>query len=100
METKPNVTSMRLYHNLTEVVPLMAFDDVKNTKFFLSIDGKIFEGEGLTHGEPLLDEIDFDRLVQTVEPLMQPGRDTLWVLAGRVDSNLQKINKILKNTSS
>ena len=80
LEIKANITSTRLYRNLTEAVPLMALYDVKNAKLC-----KIFEGECLTHREPLLDETDFDRFVQTVEPLMQPGRDILWVLAGRTD---------------
>ena len=86
VEINANVTSTRLYRNLTEAVPLIAFYDVKNAKLC-----KIFAGEGLTHREPLLDEDDFERFVQTVEPLMQPGRDILWVLAGRTDSNLPKI---------
>ena len=41
VEIKANVTSTRLYQNLTESVPLMAFYDVKNAKLC-----KIFEGEG------------------------------------------------------
>ena len=44
----------------------------------------------------MLDEADFERFVATVEPLMQAGRDVLWVLAGRTDSNLAKVKKILR----
>ena len=51
---------------------------------------------GLTHREPLLEEKDFERFVATVEPLMKGGRDVLWVMTGRTDSNLPKIKKILK----
>ena len=50
---------------------------------------------GLTHREPLVDEVDFERFVQTIEGLMQAGRDVLWVLAGRTDSNVPKIRKVL-----
>ena len=50
---------------------------------------------GLTHREPLLDATDFERFVATVDPLLKPGRDVVWVLAGRTESNLPKIKKIL-----
>jgi hypothetical protein len=50
---------------------------------------------GLTHREPLLDEVDFERFVATVDPLLKAGRDVAWVLAGRTESNLPKIKKIL-----
>ena len=43
----------------------------------------------------MLDEDHFERFVRTVEPLMQAGRDVLWVLPGRTDSNLAKVEKIL-----
>ena len=49
----------------------------------------------LTHREPLLDEVDFERFVQAIDPLMQAGRDVLWVLAGRTDSSVPKIRKIV-----
>ena len=51
---------------------------------------------GLTHREPLLDEPDFERFVATVERLLQAGRDVLWVLAGRTDSNLPKVKNLLR----
>ena len=50
---------------------------------------------GLTHREPLLDEGDFLRFVSTVEPLMKAGRDVMWVLVGRTESNLPKVKKVL-----
>ena len=40
-EVKANVTSTRLYQNLTASVPCMGFYDVKNAKLT-----SIFEGEG------------------------------------------------------
>jgi len=49
----------------------------------------------LTHREPILDEPDFTRFVTTVEPLLRPSRDVLWVVVGRTESNLPKIRKIL-----
>ena len=48
---------------------------------------------GLTHREPLLDEPDFERFVQKIEPLMKAGRDVLWVLAGRMESNISQAEK-------
>jgi len=50
---------------------------------------------GLTHREPLLDEADFERFLAAVEPLMKPARDVLWVLAGRTESNVPKVRKLL-----
>ncbi len=50
---------------------------------------------GLTYREPLLDDTEFERFVATVEPLMHAGRDVLWVLAGRTDSNLPKVKNML-----
>ncbi len=38
---------------------------------------------------------DFERFVATVEPLMHAGRDVLWVLVGRTDSNLPRVKTIL-----
>ena len=55
----------------------------------------VFEGQGLTHREPVLDESDFDRYLQSLEPLMVPGRDILWVLGGRTETNRQKLKRIL-----
>ena len=43
------------------------------------------------HREPLLDEADFERFVQAFDSLMQAGRDVLWVLVGRTDSNIPKV---------
>ena len=47
------------------------------------------------HREPLLDEADFERFVQAFDSLMQAGRDVLWVLVGRTDSNIPKVKTIL-----
>jgi hypothetical protein len=44
----------------------------------------------------LVDEVDFERFVASVDPLLKAGRDVLWVLAGRTDSNLPKLKKILQ----
>ncbi len=43
----------------------------------------------------MLDTVDFERFVRTVDPLLKAGRDVVWVLAGRTESNLNKIKKIL-----
>jgi len=43
----------------------------------------------------VLDEGDFERFVATVDPLLKAGRDVLWVLVGRTESNLPKVRKLL-----
>ena len=43
-----------------------------------------------------MDEDDFDRFVETCEPLMKPSRDVMWVLVGRTDTNLEKVKRILR----
>ena len=55
----------------------------------------MYTRQGLTHREPLVDEADLERFVQTIDPLMHPHRDVLWVLVGRTESNLPKVKKIL-----
>ena len=87
-EIKVSVAQTRLYQNLTGNATCMAFYDVKNAKLCT-----LFQGEGLTHREPVLDETDFERFVETVEPLLQAKRDVLWVLCGRADSNGPKVKK-------
>ena len=52
-------------------------------------------GQPLTHREPALDEADFERDLKSLTPLMQAGRDVLWVLTGRTESNLPKIKRLL-----
>ena len=61
------------------------FERVVRTLFF----------PGLTHREPLLDEVDFLRFITTVDPLMKAGRDVMWVLVGRTESSLPKVKKVL-----
>ena len=82
----------RLYKNLTDSASCMGFYDVKNAKLCT-----IFQGEGLTHREPVLDEADFERFAETVEPLLQAKRDVLWVLCGRTESNVFNVKKTLRN---
>ena len=55
---------------------------------------------GLTHREPLVDEVDFERFVRAIEGLMQAGRDVLWVLAGRTDSSIPQIKGLLAKFKS
>lgn len=55
----------------------------------------IFEGEGLTHREPALDEEDFERYVKSFSPLAQHGRDILCVLGGRTQTNNGKLRRIM-----
>ena len=90
VEINATVTQTRLYQNLIDVVRCMGYYDVKNAKLC-----NVYHGEGLTHREPVVDEADFSRFVATIEPLLQPNRDVLWVMAGRTESNLPKIRKVL-----
>ena len=68
----------------------MGYYDVKNAKLC-----KQYENENWWHREPLVDETDLDRFIGAVEPLMEPGRDCVWLSCGRVESNLPKIRKLL-----
>ena len=43
----------------------------------------------------MIDEDDFDRFVTCCKPLLHPARDVMWVMAGRTESNLNKLKKIL-----
>ncbi len=43
----------------------------------------------------LLDGVDFQGFVATVDPLMKAGRDVMWVLVGRTESSLPRANKVL-----
>ena len=62
--------------NFTEAATVTGFYyDVKNARLC-----QVFEGQGLTHREPALDEQDFERYVKSILPLMLPQRDVLWVL--------------------
>ena len=90
VEINATLTTSRFYQNLTQAATLMGFYDVKNAKLCTN-----FEGQLLTHREPALDEPDFERYVKSLSPLMQPGRDLLWVLGGRTDANKGKLRKIL-----
>ena len=67
----------------------MGFYDAKNARLC-----HVFEGQGLTHREPALDEQDFERYVKSLFPLMVAGRDVLWVLGGRTDTNRGKLKRI------
>ena len=64
----------------------MGFYDVKNARLCST-----FEGEGIMHREPILDADDVERFLATVVPFMRPERDLIWILAGRMESNLTKL---------
>ena len=90
VEIFQSVTQTRFYKNLTDAATVMGFYDVKNARLC-----NVFEGQVLTHKEPALEEADFERYLKSLSPLMAPGRDVLWVLTGRTQSNVPKIKKIL-----
>ena len=90
VDIRDSLTKTRLYQNLTEAATVMGFHDVKHARLCT-----VFEGQGLTHREPALDEDDFDRYLQSLEPLMVSGRDVLWVLGGRTETNRLKLKRIL-----
>ena len=62
VEIRATVTQSRMYQNLTDTAPLMGFYDVKNARLC-----GIFEGQGLTHREPAMDEADFERYVKSAD---------------------------------
>ena len=94
-ELRKDVVRTRLYQNLGEDVPLMAFYDVKNAKMCA-----VYQGETLQHREPVIDVIDLERFLATVAELMKSGRDVAWIMAGRTESNLPKLRKILTTAGS
>ena len=51
---------------------------------------------GLLQREPLLDSDDL-HLPATVIPtsIVKPGRDSIWIMAGRTESNVPKVKKLL-----
>ena len=94
VEIYQNITQTRLYKNLGVGATVMGFYDVKNARLC-----NVFEGQQLTHREPALDEADFERYLKSLTALLHAGRDVLWVLTGRTESNLPKIKKILSKNS-
>ena len=80
VEVFATVTKTRLYQNLAEAATVMGVYDVKNARLC-----NIYEGTGLTHVEPALDEPDFERFVKACSPLLEIGRDVMWVFGGRTD---------------
>jgi len=78
---------------LTAKVAWMGYYDVKNAKWC-----KQYENENWWHREPLLDEPDLERFIGAVEPLMEPGRDCVWLSCGQVESDLPKARKILSKS--
>ena len=90
LDMRKSVAETRLSQNLTESALLMGFYDVKNARLC-----SIFEGESLSHREPVLDTEDVERFLATVVPLMRAGRDVTWILAGRTESNVSKLRKII-----
>ena len=90
LEVITSVASIRLYQNLGEKASVMFFYEVKNARLV-----PCYDGNHLTHREPLIDIVDFGRFVDTAEPLMKPGQDVMWVMVGRTETNLAKIRKQL-----
>ena len=72
----------------------MGFYDVKNARLC-----GILQGQGLTYREPAMDEADFERFVKSCVALMVPGRDVMWVLGGRTQTNELKLKRVLKKNN-
>ena len=105
VDINATLTKTRLYQNFTDAATARGFYDAKNARLCSCIGLRIWlvpyamsndcmkrsmSGQGLTHREPALDEDDFERYVKSRFPLMLPGRDVLWVLGGRTDTNRGK----------
>ena len=52
------------------------------------------------HREPVVDEKDIMRFLTTVSQIMVKGRDICWIMAGRADSNVAKITKMINHFGS
>ena len=87
-EVTARLSSTRLYQNLTESVKLMAFYDVKNARLM-----ERRAGETVVQREPLLDMERFTAFCEVANGLLKHGSDLVWILAGRSDTNVDRIRK-------
>ena len=89
LEVTNQLASTRLYQNLSQDVKFMAFYDVKNAK--------IMDRRGHEHAtqrEPLVDMGKFTAFCAIANSLLKAGQgDVVWILAGKTDSNIDKISK-------
>ena len=89
-ELTNQLASCRLYQNLSQDAKFMAFYDVKNARL---TDRKAGQ-EHTTVREPLIDMDKFSAFCAIVHSLLKAGQgDVVWILAGKTDSNMQKIRK-------
>ena len=87
-EMSAQLSSTRLYQNLTESVRFMAFYDVKNAKLM-----ERRPGETVVQREPLVDMGKFAAFCDVVNNVLKPGQDFVWILAGKSDANVDRIRK-------
>ena len=70
-EIRGNLTMARLYQNVGTKVKVCFFCDVKNARLV-----HVYDGECLTHREPLVCFADIERFIHLAEPMMPPGHNT------------------------
>ena len=87
-ELTAQLSSTRLYQNLTESVRFMAFYDVKNARLM-----ERRPTETVVQREPLVDMAKFTAFCEVVNGVLKHGRDFVWILAGKSDANVEKIRK-------
>ena len=89
-ELTNQLASCRLYQNLSQDAKFIAFYDVKNARL---TDRKAGQEHTIVRG-PLIDMIKFAAFCAIVHSLLKAGQgDVVWILAGKTDSNMQKIRK-------
>ena len=82
------LSSTRLYQNLTESVKCMAFYSVKNAKLM-----EHRPGETVVQREPLVDMAKFAAFHEVTNNVLKPGQDFVWILAGNSGANTDRIRK-------
>ena len=86
-EMTAQLSSTRLYQNLTESVKFMAFYDVKNAKL---MDRR--PSETVVQREPMVDMDKFTAFCRVTNGVLKNGIDFVWILAGKSEVN-EKIAK-------
>ena len=87
-EMTAQLSSTRLYQNLTESVKFMAFYDVKNAKL---MDRR--PGETVVQREPNVDMDKFTAFCHVANGVLKNGSDFVWILAGKSEANVDRIRK-------
>ena len=76
-EMSAQLSSTRLYQNLTESVKFMAFYDVKNARLLVRRPG-----ETAVQREPIVDMAKFAAFCEVTNNVLKSGHDFVWLCQG------------------